>query len=198
MVYTILRFIAFLILKFFFGLRMYGSENIPRKGGFILASNHVSNLDPIALGVACTRKLNYMAKQELFRHPFSAWFMSLIDVFAVKRSSVDPSALKEAIKRLKAGKGLLLFPEGRRQSLAETESRPQEGVGFFAQKLSMPVIPAFVKGTEKAMPKGAKNIAPVKISVYFGRQVQVKENMSYHEIAQLVMGQIRDIEKKSQ
>jgi 1-acyl-sn-glycerol-3-phosphate acyltransferase len=190
MIYSILRSLAFLILKIFFRLEKKGMENIPKKGGFILASNHSSYLDPIAVGAACPRKLNYMAKHDLFAHPLFAWLLYRIKVFPVKRNSPDISALKEAIKRVEKGGGLLLFPEGRRR-VNEVPGELQPGIGFLAAKLDVPVIPAFVRGTETAWPKGAKFIRLNKISVYFGRQVFLERRAHYHDIVQRIMQEIQ-------
>ena len=190
MLYSFLRAIAALILKIIFHLEVKGKENIPQEGGFILASNHISYLDPIALGVACPRRLNYMARHDLFDKPLFGWLLSHICVFPVKRDSVDLSAIKEAIRRLKDGKGLVLFPECARQTGAAI-LEPRSGVGFLAKKLGVPVIPAFVKGTEGVLPKGAKTIRINKISIYFGRQVSVERRMHYHDIAKAIMQDIR-------
>lgn len=174
------------------GLSVSGRENIPKKGGFILASNHVSNLDPVIVGVSCARKLNYMAKQELFANFYFGRLLYAVGAFPVKRSIGDISALKEAIKRVASGKGLLLFPEGGRRNQAE-ELKPQAGVGFLAVKTGVPVIPAFVRGTEIALPKGAKRIKPVKVSVCFGKKIFPDKNMSYQEITQVVMDNIMQL-----
>jgi len=185
--------LLFLILKLFFRFQVKGREYIPKKGGFILASNHISYLDPMVLGVACPRLLNFMAKQDLFRNPLFSWLISTVGSFPVKRESVDISALKEAMQRLRNGKALLLFPEGRRGEVSAVTSQPQGGVGFLATKVNVTVVPAFIKGTEKALPKGAKFIRPSKISVYFGKQIQIERGMPYQDIAKLIMAKIRHL-----
>ena len=190
MVYVILRALSALILKAFFWIEVHGKKNIPKIGGFILASNHVSFLDPIALAVACPRKLNFMARHDLFFNPLFSKLLFSVAVFPVKRDSADLSALKEGMRRVNEGSGLLLFPEGSR-STNGTISSPQAGIGFLATKLNVPVIPAFVKGTEKALPKGAKFIIPKKLFVYFGKQIHIEGGASYQDIAQLIMENIK-------
>jgi len=193
MVYVILRFLSSLILKCIFSLKVIDKEHIPERGGFILVSNHVSFLDPVVLGVASFRKLNYMARHDLFSNRFSSKFMSLIRAFPVKRDSADLSALKEAMRCVRSGGGLVLFPEGRRKETNGKTHQPQAGVGFLAAKLNVPVIPAFVKGTEKALPKGAKFLNLAKISVRFGRQIQIERRMPYRDIAETIMENIRHL-----
>lgn len=196
MVYIILRFLSFLILKVIFRLEVRGREYIPKKGAFILAANHLSYLDPVVLGAACGRKLNFMAKHSLFLNPFFARLLPLLNVFPVKRDSADLFALKEAMRRIKKGGGLLLFPQGRRVEKGAEFDKPHPGIGFLADKLDVTVIPAFVRGTGDALPKGARFIRPGKISVCFGKQVYIKKDLSYQDNAQLVMEEIRHLGQK--
>lgn len=192
MLYWFLRFLSFLILKIFFRLEVEGRENLPEKGGFILAGNHISYLDPVVIGVAVPRKLNYLAKRELFRNPACSRFFSALHIFPIKRDSADISALKEALRRVRNGEGLVLFPEGsRRADSSPAEAEP--GVGFLAAKLDVPVIPAFVKGTERALPRGAKFLRPARISVCFGKQIFIERRLPYRDIARQIMANIRHI-----
>ena len=108
MIYVFSRFICVLILKLFFSLKVKGRECIPKKGSFILASNHISNLDPVAVGVACQRILYYLGKKELFKGRFVSWFMKKLNVIPLKRGKADTFAVRTAIKVLK-GKGLALL-----------------------------------------------------------------------------------------
>lgn len=188
MLYSILRSIAILICKIFFRIEVKGKEYIPKKGGFILASNHVSYLDPIVLGVACPRKLNFMARDDLFYNPLFAWLISSVGAFPVKRNSPDSSALKVAISRLKRGKPLVIFPEGSRRINGYTSS-VEPGVGFLVVKSNSTIIPSFIKGTDLALPKGAKFIRPKKISVYFGKEISLErsESHNYQAIANRIM-----------
>jgi len=192
MLYSILRLLSAIALKILFRFKAKGLEHIPKRGGFILASNHVSYLDPIAVGVACQRKLNYMGKEELFCNPLFSRFLSRINVFPVKRDSADLSALKEAMRRVRMGEALVLFPEGSRR-FDGASHEPYPGIGFLAAKLSVPVIPAFIKGTEKALPAGAKFIRLTNISVRFGKQISIERRMPYQDIAHHIMDNIRHL-----
>lgn len=186
------RFLCWVYCGFFIRLKVSGKENIPKKGGFILASNHISYLDPVVLGFACPRDLNFMAKEELFHNPFFGWAIRSVGAFPVKRKSADMSALKEAIKRVNSGKGLVLFPEGERGSGGSLQ-QPQAGIGFLAAKVNAPVIPAFIKGTEQALPKGSKAMKAANVSVVFGRQILIERRIPYQQTAQLIMDSIRHL-----
>ena len=181
-----------MFLKIFCRLEVYGRDNIPKTGGFILASNHVSFLDPLAVGVSIDRKVSFVARHDLFSVPLLGWWMSGVGAFPVKRDSTGLSALREAICRLRRGEGLVLFPEGKR-SPDGSPGEPESGVGFIAVKSEVPVIPVLIKGTDRAFPKGAKFIKPHKISVYFGSQILIERGMPYSEIAEEIMFKLRHL-----
>lgn len=194
MFYWLIRDIAALLCKILFHTEVFGRQNIPKKGGFILASNHVSHLDPVVLSVVSPRKINFMAREDLFHNPLFGAFIRRLCAFPVKRSSADLSALKEAMRRIKNNSGLLLFPEGRRRAAdIEADMQAEPGIGFLAAKLSVPIIPVFVKGTEIALPKGARFIRPHKVCVYFGKALSIEKNMSYQDIADKAMQNIRQL-----
>lgn len=193
MLYTLICATCALFCKVIFRLKVYGKKYIPPKGGFILASNHVSYLDPIVVGVASPRKLNFMARHDLFSIPLLGKLISNLGAFPVKRGTADVSAIREAIRRLRNGNALVLFPEGRRIGAINADEEPEAGIGFLAAKLGVPVIPAFVKGTQEAMPVGAKFIYPKKVSVTFGEGIYVNKGLSYQEIARVIMERIRQL-----
>lgn len=184
--------LAVFICRIFFHVGVSGTDNLPEKGGFILASNHISYLDPVILAVASPRKLNFMAKRELFRNRLIGPFLMGLGAFPVKRDSADLSALKEAIRRLRQGLGLVLFPEGSR-GFGTQAQEPQAGIGFLAAKTAVPVVPAFIKGTDLALPRGARRIKAARISVSFGKQILAERRMPYRETAGLIMARIRHL-----
>ncbi len=158
-----------------------------------MASNHLSYLDPIIVGVACPRlNLNYMARHNLFRNPCLAWLLTEVHVFPVKRNSADFKALKEAMRRVNQEKGLLLFPEGTRQ-VSGKFGEPEPGIGFLAVKLKVPVIPVLVRGTDQAWPRKTKFPRRAKIKVAFGPEIAIESKMSYEEVAQRIMTGIKNL-----
>lgn len=197
MIYKICRFISFVIVSLLFEIKVSGKENIPKTGAFILASNHISNLDPVILGVVCPKCLNYIAKKELFRGRFWAFFFDRLNCIPVKRDCMDIFALKEAMKRVAGGKALLFFPQGRR-GVVKAETKAQPGIGFLVSKSDAPVVPAFITGTDQAMPKGTRFPKPVEISVVFGRQIYIERRETpYQEISDIIMDEIRRLSVKS-
>jgi len=192
MLYKITKMLFWPWFIFFLRLSIKGRENVPRNKGFILVSNHVSYLDPIALALACPGNLNFMAKEELFRPHFFGWIMRLNNCFPLRRKGADLAAIREAIKRVNLGGGLLIFPEGTRSADGKL-GVGLEGVGFLVDKLNVPVIPAFVKGTFEAMPKGAWLVRPLKISIQFGKQIPLERRVAYSDVADKVMQAIKQL-----
>jgi 1-acyl-sn-glycerol-3-phosphate acyltransferase len=197
MLYKFLRFLSKVFLKVLFRTQIVGRENIPAQGGFILASNHVSNLDPIAIGVASPYRLNFMVKEELFANRLSSWFFSKLGCFPVKRVSADLSAIKEAIRRLRDNGVLCIFPEGSRQEAGSPQEAPHRGVGFLASRMGIDVLPAFVEGTDNILPRGRKFIRLGKIRVSFGKLIHIEKGMPSEDAAESIMRQIRDIGSKN-
>ena len=190
MLYHIGKFLCTVFFKILFNFEVTGRENIPPSGGFIFASNHVSFLDPLALGVASPRRLSFMAQHDLFFNSLFGGLISRLGAFAVRRGAPDLAAFREAMRRISEGAALVIFPEGQRVVKGESVE-PGAGVGFLAQKLNVPVIPAFIKGTDVALPKGARFIRPSRVSVRIGRQILVERRVPYEETASQIMGEIR-------
>ena len=191
--YRFSRFILLLLCKLLFRIRYSGREFIPKKGGFILAANHVSYLDPVVLGVACPRSLNFMAKDSLFSARFLASWLKAVGVIPIKRDAADLSALKTAIKNANAGMGLALFPEGTRRTKDNQFINPEPGVGFLAAKLSLPVVPAYISGTYEAFPRGTRSLKLRRVSVRFGKQIHIERGKPYQEISELIMANIKQL-----
>ena len=181
-----------LVLKVLFRCKVSGIQHVPKKGGFILACNHISFLDPVVAGGCCPRAVHYMARDTLFKNFFFGALISHLNTFPVKRGSADIGALREAIRRVRDGDGLLVFPEGTRNA-AQDLGQTKQGVGFLATKLGVPVVPAFIKGTEKALPKGKRGMRLCRIEVRYGQAIRIPRDMNREDAAALVMGAIRKL-----
>ena len=189
MIYYIVYFLTKFVSFLYFPRKIYGHEHIPRHGGFILACNHVSNLDPVVMGVSALRRINFMAKIELFQQQPLGFILKKLGAFPIKRGEADFGALKETVKRLKQGKPVLVFVEGTRR-VGNAEPQAQPGVGFLAVKACVPVIPVRVDGTQNAMPQGSKSLVRNPVTVRFGAPVPVDPKQPYVEISQSVLNAI--------
>jgi len=172
--YRICRVLLLFLLKSFFRLEVKGRENLPRAGGFILASNHLSYLDPTVLGAASPRPLHFMARHDLFEIPIFGAFIRNVGAFPVRRNFADIAGIKEALRYLRKAQGIVLFPEGSRYSGNGLSQEVQPGVGLMAMRSQTPVVPAFINGTQRALGRHARFIRPAKIRVYFGKPIYPK------------------------
>jgi len=136
--------VARLCLRLFVGCRVEGREHLPPQGGFLLAANHKSYLDPPLVGGFSGRELRYFAKRQLFAVPVFAGLIRAYGAIPVDREGADRRAIAVALALLADGEGLLVFPEGtriRRRALGE----PKAGIGLLALRSGVPVVPCFIE-----------------------------------------------------
>ncbi len=109
--YHSVRFASAAYFEAMGGLRTSGAENIPKKGGCLLVSNHLSFADVFVLGCSCPRPISYVVRSTLFKPPLGFLIRS-VGGFPIQRDGLGAQGLKETLKRLRAGSMVLLFPEG--------------------------------------------------------------------------------------
>ena len=155
-------------------LRVEGTIHVPRRGGVILAPNHIADADPPFVGLCAPRPLWFMAKSGLWemegamRHmgPLISWMQS----FPVDPDSADREALRRAEDLLRAKQALVVFPEGRIRQEGKTLEL-QAGVIMLALRAEVPILPVGIWGTQNIVPYGSliprPSLAPV--AVVFGR-----------------------------
>jgi 1-acyl-sn-glycerol-3-phosphate acyltransferase len=165
--YAVSKFVLWLAFRARYGLRVRGQAHVPRTGAFIVAVNHLSYLDPPAIGAACPRRVRFMARDTLFDHPLLGAFMRAVGVIPLQREGGDLAGLREAIRHLGRGECLAMFPEGARQPSGEI-GQAKRGIGLLAEQARVPIVPAVVQGTFQALPPGVSRLQPGKIAVAFG------------------------------
>ncbi len=142
--------------------RYTGLEHVP-EGGFVLAANHLSSLDPFVLGMPLypRRTVRYMAKAELFTR-WLAPVMRAIGTFPVRRNEPDSDAIRTALEILAAGEIVGMFPEGTRARKGlRKKFAPQAhtGTARIALKAGVPLIPAAIGGTDRLLRFGLISVA---------------------------------------
>ena len=150
--YRIAQYFSFLYFKIFHRFEITGIENIPISGPFILASNHLSFLDPPVVGCKVNRNLHYFARSSLFVGPLG-FLIRRLNSIPVNRDQLDFKTLKTTLKVLKDGHPLLVFPEGTR-SLDGKTSSGKKGIGLLVKKSKCPVYPVRIRGTFEILGKG--------------------------------------------
>lgn len=176
MTYFISRLILKVLLKILLGFEIKGSENLPKKGPFIIASNHASLIDPPIVGVACnTAPLAFMAKKELFDVPILGWWVKAVGCIPIERGSASFMSIKHAVQKLKEGKALGIFPEGSRSPDGELQ-KAQAGIGFLASKSGASIMPLYISGTDKALPREKKLMKLCKVKATIGKLIDINES----------------------
>jgi len=166
-----------------FRIRVLARLNVPQEGGVLLMSNHQSYLDPVLVGVGLSREIHYMARSSLFRND---WFRRLImslNAFPLKREGTDVGALRRAVRLLKEGKVVLLFPEGTRTKTGAIQPL-HRGFTLVAMQSRARIVPVVIEGAFRAWPRKRRYPRASAITVSFGRPVpfEIYSKMSPEEI----------------
>lgn len=177
-------------------LKIIGIENVPKKGALILASNHISAVDPPFLGSAVNRQLFYMAKKELFGNFILGPLIKRVNALPVNRGIFDRNALQTSMKILKNGDGLIMFPEGTRSKTGNL-GKGKPGIGLLARSAIVPIVPAYIHNSKifhKILFTGKRLIIVFGEPIGVERIKSVKdEKNGYREIAAEVMERIRKL-----
>ncbi|WP_184583610.1 lysophospholipid acyltransferase family protein [Lipingzhangella halophila] len=160
-------------------LRVEGTHHIPRQGPVILAANHLSNIDPLFIGVAVPRQVVFIAKRELFAEGNVAQRAFTRALRAIGQLSIDRhpgqssrEAMEESLRVLKEGTAFGIFPEGTRSPDGRLH-RGQTGLAWLALSSGAPVVPVALSGTNRILPAGARLPAFRRIGVRFGPPVDL-------------------------
>jgi 1-acyl-sn-glycerol-3-phosphate acyltransferase len=152
-----------------FRIAASGAEHIPRRGGFIVAANHASLLDPPIVGAQIPRQVAAFARKTLWKGGISSWWLDVVGVIPVDRDGgSDVGAIRRVLQTLKQDKGIILFPEGTRTPTGQLQ-RPKAGVGLMACRTGVPVVPARVFGSFEAFGRNKPMRPGTPVSVVFGR-----------------------------
>ncbi len=197
MLYKIAHSVISFLVKLFFRFKVVNELNVPKKGGVIVAANHNSYFDIPLLDSALYRKADNMAKVELFSNPLLARLFRVLGGFPIRRGKMDRAAMQEAVRRLKDGRLLVVYPEGTRSKDGGLQAaRP--GIGWMVVQSGVAVVPAYIDGT-----RSLRLFDPV--TIVFGRPLNFSEKiesakreemhprMLYVTIAREVMAQIADL-----
>lgn len=184
-----------------FHLQVYGKGNLRKVKGAILAVNHSSFLDPVFASVASPRPVYFLARKDLFQFSrFFGWFIKNLKAVPFNRDAPDIRALKNVIDLLHRGRLVMIFPEGTRSP--DGNLLPgHPGIGYIALKAGVPIVPMYVKGAYKILPRDAKFIRLAKGRVRIGEPIYLDtwlrkeqvERSDYQEVADLVMNRINHL-----
>lgn len=152
MIYNFCRSVLRIIYKILFRLEAVGSEHVPKEGGVLLCSNHLSLLDPPTIGILLKRKVHFMAKKELFDIFGFGWLIKELGAFPVKRGGVSKESIKTSLTLLRTGHVMGIFPEGTRNK-GDEGGIGKRGAATFALRSDAAVVPVAIVGQYKMFKK---------------------------------------------
>jgi 1-acyl-sn-glycerol-3-phosphate acyltransferase len=172
--YALVRLVLKTLMRLLWRVRVEGLENVPRSGGFLLASNHLSFVDSLVIPVLVPRRVAFLAKAEYFEGRglrgllTRGWFVALGAV-PVRRGSHGEAmvSLQLALQVLRDGDGFGIYPEGTRSRDGRLY-RGRTGVAWLALASGAPVVPVGLVGTDRVQPVGARLPRVAPVTVRFG------------------------------
>ncbi len=167
-VYGLFHGLSRLVYQVFFRGDVAGLENLPRTGGFIVAANHASHLDPPIVGLFLERQVSFFARSTLWKPGVAAWWLDAVGTIPVDRDGgMSLDAIKRVLRSLSHGRVVIVFPEGTRSPNGELQA-PRPGVGLIACKAQVPVVPARIFGSFEAFGRSGRLRLGSPVSVAYG------------------------------
>jgi 1-acyl-sn-glycerol-3-phosphate acyltransferase len=181
----------------FFRIRVYGLDNIPEKGPFILASNHQSYLDPVLSGIFLKRHLVFLARDTLFTNRFFKYLLLSVNAIPLKRGEADISAIRAIIRRLQQGHGVCLFPEATRSKDGRIASL-KPGFGLLCRRGNAALVPIAIDGAFECWPRDKKIFSRGSITICYGKVITPEklQQMDSRQIAEHITSVLRQMQTK--
>jgi len=164
--FVLSRWLMLTLCKLYFRVEFEGKEHVPSQGPMIVAPNHVSYLDPIWISLPIKRPLRYMTWNQMFKIPLLGPLMRAYGAFPVNLDTGDRGALKHSLKHLRAGGGLVIFPEGGRTRTGELMPF-KPGVIRLALDTNVSIVPVTVIGGYRAFAPHHKFPRPRKLKIVY-------------------------------
>ncbi|HEY9616192.1 MAG TPA: lysophospholipid acyltransferase family protein [Microcoleaceae cyanobacterium] len=169
------------VFHLYFRGRIYGANNVPRRGRLIVVSNHASDFDPPILSACVRRPVAYMAKEELFQVPVLKQAITLYGAYPVKRGSADRSAIRAALASLDQGWAAGVFITGTRTPDGRVTD-PKLGAAMIAAKAQAALLPVSLWGTHAIFRKGSAVPRAVPLTVRIGEVIPPPKSTDRQEL----------------
>jgi 1-acyl-sn-glycerol-3-phosphate acyltransferase len=195
--YWIARWACRVFCILLFRIRVYGRENVPVEGPFILASNHQSYLDPVLCGVGLKRRLAFLARDTLFRNKFFACLIYSLNAIPVKRDQADVSSIKMIITKLKQGWGICLFPEATRTKNGKIDDF-KPGLGLLCRRSQATIVPVLVDGAFECWPRDRRIFSTGWITVCYGEVITAEQVKDFDDkkLAEILTEKLRQMQSQ--
>jgi len=199
LIYDIAHLMFAVLYRLLLSFRVIGSENVPKTGPVILASNHASYLDPTLVGTGIWRRVRFVAKEELFDR---AWKRFILfhgwKAIPIRREKLDKAVLKNIMDVLKSGDVVGLFPEGTR-GMGDKLLPGKAGIGMIVSMAGVPVVPVYIKGSDKTLSKTHEKLNLVPITIAYGKPIEFTRvpgeagHERYQRVSDTVMAEIEKL-----
>lgn len=174
LIYRATQLFAWCCFKILFRFQYRHADRIPSTGGVLICPNHFSHLDPMAIGIASRRRVNFLAKKSLFDNRVFGWYLNVLHSIAIDREGTGIGGMKETLKRLKNGEPVILFPEGERSW--DGDLLPlMKGFTALVKRVKVPIVPVGIHGTHEAWPRGAGFFRPSRVKMVVGQPIAFAE-----------------------
>ena len=175
--------------------RHIGRGNVPKKGPVLVVSNHQSFLDPPAIGVGVWRRMNYLARKQLFTFKPFALLIASVDAIPLDQDGIGFQGIKETIRRLRNNEMVLIFPEGARSY--DGQMVPfRKGYINIAVKTGSTIVPTAIAGAFQAYPRQKKYPSIFKsMTVEYGAPITPADykDLKEEELHDLVESRVKEI-----
>jgi 1-acyl-sn-glycerol-3-phosphate acyltransferase len=152
LIYEVSYWATFFIWMIGFRLRVYGRENIPRRGPVLVIANHESLLDPVGVGQAIRRHIHFLARKTLFRHSIFGTWLRAVRAVPIDQEGVGKEGIKTIIASLATGWPVIVFPEGQRSWDGRLQPL-KPGVALLVSRTRATILPAGIAGAFEAWPR---------------------------------------------
>ena len=172
--YAVTKRVVRAVATFVYGARFTGARNVPLGGSLLVVANHQSHLDPPVIGCGFPRRMNYMARKDLFSFAPFRWLIQSFDAIPVDRQASPIAGVRETMRRLGRGEAVLMFPEGTRTLDGEIGTF-MPGFSMIAVRSGAAVQPAAIEGAFDVWPRTNRFPWLGTIHVYFGQPMLASE-----------------------
>lgn len=190
MAYSILTFIFRIIFRVIYRVRVYGLDNVLYDEPIIVCGNHWNNLDPLLISTFFPRKIHWMAKKELFKNKLLGSIIRGLGSFPVDREKADITSTKTALKYLKEGEVLGIFPEGTRVKNKDLNT-VKGGTALLALRSNSKIVPVYIDGNYKLFSK--MNIYIREVMELEVEDRKKLDNEDYEKLTKNIMKRIYEI-----
>ena len=185
----ILSYVSVLLCVLLTRYSVSGANNLPKEGPYILAPNHIDDVDPVPIAAAVKKPITFLMAQDQAELPwYKAWGPWSYGVLLVNRANVQISTIKKIQKQINKKERICIFPEGTIKGEGLKEGK--RGVAYFAIKNEIPIIPTAIIGTKGIIEK-IKKLKRERVKVVFGKPIFVKKGDEEKKITQQAMATLK-------